>query len=61
MPEVQIEHKPLIRATISLVFPNLGAETINAHVAALVSSAMRCNARETFVTITPEDEDEGDE
>ncbi len=56
--ETRAEHKPLVRATITLIFPNLGATAINEQVSALVSHAMRCGARETLVSIAPEDEDE---
>ncbi len=53
---VEERHKPLVRTTITLMFPNLGSSTINEQVSSLVSHAMRCGARETFVTICPEDE-----
>jgi len=52
------EHKPLIRCTVTLIFPNLGMEAINERVSGLVAYAMACQARDTYVTVTPEDEDD---
>ena len=60
-PEIKTEHKPLIRTTITLIFPNLGSAVVTEHVANLIAEAMECGARETFVTIIPEDEQEDDD
>lgn len=59
MPDdILTEHKPLMRTTITLIFPNLGPSTINQQVAKVIEEAMKCEARETFVTIRPEDEED---
>lgn len=59
MPEDTLtEHKPLVRATVTLIFPNLGAAAINDQIREFVETAMKCDARETFVTICPEDEED---
>lgn len=57
-PKGQEQHKPVIRTTVTLIFPNLGSATINDQVSGLVSHAMRCGAKETYVTIVPEDEED---
>jgi len=54
------DHKPLIRCTVTLIFPNLGIEVINERVSGLVAYAMACQARDTYVTVVPEDEDDDD-
>lgn len=60
MPDTQTEHKPLVRCTVTLIFPNLGPAAINEQVTNLVSQAVTLEAKETYVTICPEDEADDD-
>ena len=62
MPDLsRSDTSPELLVSISLRFPNVGAEALTEHIAPLVQAALAAGGRSTNVSIQPFDPDEEDE